>query len=71
MPRKLPDLVLLIIFILVIATPLASPPTDFSRFQERSDASQPNNLVMAIAKNIIEFPPAFSVYFDNHHLLHR
>ena len=28
MPRKLPDLVLLIIFILVIAVPLTSPPTE-------------------------------------------
>jgi hypothetical protein len=71
MPHKLPDLVLLFIFILVIAIPLTSTPAELSRFWDRSGTPQPINPAMAIAKTIIDFPPAFSAYFDDHHLLHQ
>jgi len=71
MPRKLPDLVLLIIFILVISIPLASPPSDLSRIWNSSGASQQRNSVMLLAKTMVDFPPAFSAYFEDHHLLHQ
>ena len=71
MPRKLPDLVMLIFFILVIAIPLASPPSDFSHIWDRSAMPQQVTSVIYLAKTIIDFPPAFSAYFEDHHLLHQ
>ena len=71
MPRKLPDLVLLFIFILVIAIPLTSTPAELSRILELVGAPQQGNSVIYLAKTIIDFPPAFSSYFEDHHLLHQ
>lgn len=71
MPRKLPNLVLLIIFALIITSPLASLPADFSRFLDQSEAPRQNNSLIAFVKTFVDFPPAFSDFFEDHHLLHQ
>jgi len=71
MPRNLPNLFLLFVFILVIAAPLVSPPPDLSGFWERSGIPQQRNSLIALAKTLIDFPSAFSAYFEDHHLLHQ
>ena len=71
MPRKLPDIVLLLIFILIIAVPLASAPADFSSFLDRSGTPRQGNSVIYLAKSFLDLPPAFSSYFEDHHLLHQ
>jgi len=71
MPRKLPDLVLLFIFILIIAAPLASPTSDIPHLPDPTGTPQQLNSVKALAKTILDFPPAFNSYFEDHHLLHQ
>jgi hypothetical protein len=71
MPRKMPDLVLLAVFILVIALPLASPLPPPYRFRDQFSAPQSDFSAARFAKAAIDFPPSFSAYFEVHHLLHR
>jgi len=70
MPRKLPDLVLLAVFILVTALPLASPLPAPPQFWDQNNPPQNGFSAARLAKAAIDFPPAFSAYFEDHHLLH-
>jgi hypothetical protein len=71
MARKLPDLVLLAIFILVISIPLATPLPDPAKFWDQPSTPQSGYSTALLAKAAVDFPPAFSAYFEDHHLLHQ
>jgi hypothetical protein len=71
MPRKLPDLLLMAVFLLIISIPLFSPLPSLSRFWDLSGSSQPGLPAVRLAKAAIDFSPAFDSYFDSHYLLHQ
>ena len=71
MPRKLPDLVMLAIFILVISIPLATPLPSAPSFQDQFGTPQSAFSAGRFAKAAVDFPPAFTSYFEDHHLLHQ
>jgi uncharacterized protein YlaN (UPF0358 family) len=71
MPRKLPNLVLLFIFFMVIAAPLVSLPSVLSGFLKRSGIPQQRDSLTNVAKAVIDFPSEFSAYFEDHYLLHQ
>ena len=71
MRRQLPDLVLLAAFILALALPLASPLPPLAQFREQSTTPQMDFSARQLAKTVIDFPNAFTAYFESHHLLHQ
>lgn len=71
MPRKLPDLVLLTVFTLIIYAPLFSPLPSPTLVWNQEFASQPGFSVARLAKTLVDFPASYSSYFDDHYLLHQ
>ena len=71
MSRKLPDIILLAVFILTISVPLASPQLSPAQFWEQANPQEAGFSVARLAKAVVDFPPAFTAYFENHHLLRQ
>ena len=64
------DLFLLAVFILVIALPISSPLPS-SSFWDQSLTPDPDFSAAHLVKAIADFPPSFTSYFEDHHLLHQ
>jgi len=70
MPRKLPDLLLSLAFILVISFSLFSPLPDLSQFWDQ-DCPAGSHSIACRLKAWVKFPAAFNAYFSDHYLLHK
>lgn len=71
MNRKLPDLALLIIFMIAITAPLIASPPSPGLIWRQVNSSEPNLSTLGLVKTWFEFPLAYSRYFDSHYLLHQ
>jgi len=71
MIRKLPDAVLLIVFMLIISAPLFSPMPTLAWLWEKNGLSQSDLSIPRFAKALVGFPDIYSSYFSDHYLLHQ
>ena len=69
--RKLPELVLLAIFMLIISAPLFSSLPAPTLIWKQNDPSSSNASMANILKAAVEFPEAYNQYFNDHYLLHQ
>ncbi len=71
MARKLPDLLLVIAFILIISLPAISlvPAQSFAWDQGCDPGS--GSFTRCLLKALVDFPANYSAYFNNHHFLYQ